>query len=132
MIRRLLRLAKCSGLGGTVLPGSPAAFGKLIAGAPPRYGTWTIFTSAIIWNSSPVRCVVLPLPTEAIPTLLGLPFAYAMNSGTVLAGNDGCTTMTVDTLAILATGAMSRIKLKLSLSYDVALVALSEVTMRSV
>jgi len=39
-----------------------------------------------------------------------------MNSGTVLAGNDGWTTMTLCSRLMLATGAMSRMKLKLSLS----------------
>ena len=39
-----------------------------------------------------------------------------MNSGTVLAGTDGLTTMTMGTRMMLATGAMSRMKLKLSLS----------------
>ena len=32
------------------------------AGAEPRYGTCWNFTSAISWNSSEVRCDVVPLP----------------------------------------------------------------------
>src|SRR5271168_1058204 len=39
-----------------------------------------------------------------------------MNSGTVLAGTDGLTAMTYDPTPMLATGAMSRMKLKLRLS----------------
>jgi hypothetical protein len=39
-----------------------------------------------------------------------------MNSGTDLAGKDGLTCMTNGARMMLATGAMSRIKLKLSLS----------------
>ena len=39
-----------------------------------------------------------------------------MNSGTVLAGNDGLTTITSGARMIVATGAMSRTKLKLSFS----------------
>ena len=46
-----------------------------------------------------------------------------MNSGTVLAGNEGFTSRTIGTRMMLATGAMSRMKLKLSLSYSVALIA---------
>src|SRR3981189_3518597 len=38
-----------------------------------------------------------------------------MNSGTVLAGTDGCSRMTIGTRMMPATGAMSGIKLKLSL-----------------
>src|SRR3989442_956562 len=44
-----------------------------------------------------------------------------MNSGTVVAGTDGCTTITYDTRMIPLTGAMSRIKLKLRFVYRVAL-----------
>jgi DNA-binding transcriptional LysR family regulator len=46
-----------------------------------------------------------------------------MNSGTVLAGTDGFITMTWNSRVIVATGAMSRITLKLSLSCSVALIA---------
>jgi hypothetical protein len=47
-----------------------------------------------------------------------------MNSGTASAGTDGFTTMTKGKRLILATGAMSGMKLWLSLSYNVALIAL--------
>jgi hypothetical protein len=39
-----------------------------------------------------------------------------MNSGTVLAGNEGLTSITLAALEMPATAAMSRMKLKLSLS----------------
>jgi hypothetical protein len=42
-----------------------------------------------------------------------------MNSGTVLAGNEGCTSKTPIPRTMLATGAMSRTKSKLSLSYRI-------------
>src|SRR6476660_5196346 len=45
-----------------------------------------------------------------------------MNSGNVLAGTDGCTSTTRGP-RIMPTTAMSRTKLKLSLSYNVALIA---------
>ena len=44
-----------------------------------------------------------------------------MNSGTVLAGTDGFTSMTNGKRSMLATGAMLRMKLKLRLSYNAAL-----------
>src|SRR5215472_7179556 len=47
-----------------------------------------------------------------------------MNSGMLLAGTDGFTTMTFGKRTMAATGAMSRMKLKLRLSYSVALIAL--------
>jgi hypothetical protein len=65
----------------------------------------------IILNSSPATWVEFPIPADAMLILPGLALAYAMNSGTVLAGTDGCTSMTRGTLATLATGAMSRMKL---------------------
>src|SRR5829696_5617130 len=56
---------------------------------------------------------MLPGPPEAMLILPGLVFAYAMNSGTDFAGNDGFTTTTPGLRRKLATGAMSRIKSKL-------------------
>src|SRR5262249_53886644 len=49
-----------------------------------------------------------------------------MNSRTVLAGTDGFTTRTWGPRRTPATGAMSRMKLKLSFSYNVALGAWTE------
>src|SRR5262249_54796781 len=48
--------------------------------------------------------------------LAGIRLAYAMNSGSVLAGNDGWTTKTPNPVCVLATGAISRRISKLSLS----------------
>ncbi|CFP65256.1 Uncharacterised protein [Bordetella pertussis] len=35
-----------------------------LAGPPPRYGTCVILTCAVVLNSSPARCMVLPVPDE--------------------------------------------------------------------
>ena len=56
------------------------------------------------------------MPPEAKLILPGLALAYVMNSGTVLAGTEGCTTITAGSRLRLATGVMSRMKLKLSFS----------------
>jgi hypothetical protein len=87
---------------------------------------------AIILNSSPARWVEVPVPPDATLSLPALSLAYAMNSGRLLTGIDGCTTMTLGTRISPATGAMSRMKLKLSFSYSVALIALAALTSRSV
>ena len=55
-----------------------------------------------------------------------------MNSGTVLAGTDGFTTITFGTRMTPAIGTMSRIKLKLRLSWSVALIVFAAVTNNSV
>jgi hypothetical protein len=55
-----------------------------------------------------------------------------MNSGTVLAGTEGLTTMTSGTRMMPAPGATSRTTLKLSFSYSVALIACVVATKRSV
>jgi hypothetical protein len=56
------------------------------------------------------------MPVDPMLTLPGLALAQAINSGMVLAGTDGFTTMRVGNRTMPATGAMSRMKLKLSLS----------------
>ena len=75
-----------------------------------------MLTPAIILNNSPVTCGVLPVPTDAMLILPGLAVANVMNSGTVLAGTDRLTSKTFARRMMGATGAMSRMKLKLSLS----------------
>jgi hypothetical protein len=75
---------------------------------------------------------MLPGPPDAMLILPGLAFAYTMNSATDFAGNDWFTTITPGLRRKLATGAMSRIKSKLSFSKSVALNALVDVTCRSV
>ena len=62
----------------------------------------------IIRNSSPLRWLKFPVPLEPRFILPGLALAYAMNSGTVLAANDGFTSRTKESLLMLATGTMSR------------------------
>jgi hypothetical protein len=64
--------------------------------------------------------------------LPALALASAMNSGTVLAGTDGLTTVTYGSLPRLATDAMSRMNSKFSLSLSVALIAFGTPTNRSV
>src|SRR3954471_16035677 len=55
-----------------------------------------------------------------------------MNSGIVLAGTDGCTISTIGTLAMAATGAMSRTNSKFNLEYSAALIAFGAPTNSSV
>src|ERR1700682_1197940 len=81
-------------------------------GASPRYGTWAIVRPAIRLNSSPATWPVEPTPPEPILVLPGLLLAYAMNSANVLAGDAGFTDMMSRAHSMLATGAMSRAKLK--------------------
>ena len=76
------------------------------------------------WNKPPTADMLVAIRSVdgkrvakiAILILPGLALAYAMNSGTVLAGNDGWTAITLVVRMMLAIGARSRIKLKLSLS----------------
>src|SRR5262249_7300692 len=102
------------------------------AGAVPRYGTWTKLTSAIILNSSPDIWLEVPIPGEAKLILQVLDLEKAMTSATDLTGTDELTPRTLGTKKILATGAMSRIKLKLRLSYKDGLIRLPAATRRSV
>src|SRR5207249_9708347 len=90
-------------------------------GPEPRYGTCSRSTPAIILNSSPATWEVEPLPNDAMVILVGLALAWATNSGTVLAGTDGCTSRTSAERLRPATIARSRFKLTLSLSNSVAL-----------
>src|SRR5262244_1518354 len=87
---------------------------------------------AIIVNSSPNTWPGVPMPPDAMLSLAGLALAWAMSSGTVVAGTDGFTTMTLGTRVNPATGAISRMKLKLSLLYRVVLTAFVVVTKSSV
>ena len=45
---------------------------SVAASAPPRYGTWTMSMPAMVLNSSPARCDVVPLPADAKKTRPGL------------------------------------------------------------
>jgi hypothetical protein len=67
-------------------------------------------------NNSPAMCGVVPLPADAILTLPGFALVYAISSGIVLTDTDGLTTTTRPTRIMPATGAISRMKLKLSFS----------------
>ena len=54
----------------------------------------------------------MPLPDEAMLTLLGLALQQAMNSATVFTGRALVTVITLGVRTIPATGVMSRMKLK--------------------
>src|SRR5262249_11114930 len=91
-----------------------------------------MLTPVIILNSSPATCGAVPMPADATVILPGLALARAINSATVVAGTDGCASNTNGYQASPATGAISRLKLKLSFSYNEVLIAFAEVTRRSV
>jgi hypothetical protein len=78
------------------------------------YGTCSIWQPVSDLNNSPERCTEVPLPDDAMLILPGLALQYAMNSATVLAGNDGVTSITLGVRTRPATGAISRMTLKLS------------------
>ena len=73
-------------------------------------------TPVIILNSSPAKWLGVPLPADAKLILPRLALAWSMNSGSVLAGTDKFTSITCGWRMMLATGAMSRMKLKPSFS----------------
>src|SRR5438105_1460154 len=83
------------------------------------------------WKSSPSRSE-LPLATDAISMIPGVAWASAMNSGTDAAGTEGWTSITFRTRRIPAIAALSRMKLKFSLSNNVALIALGGAATSSV
>ena len=58
-------------------------------------------------NSSPERCVDVPVPDEAKVILPGFALAWAMNSVTDLAGEEFGTTMRLGYRQISVTGAKS-------------------------
>jgi len=91
-----------------------------------------MLTPVIILNSSPATCGAVPMPADATVILPGLALARAINSATVVAGTDGCASNTNGYQASPATGAISRLKLKLSFSYNEVLIAFAAVTRRSV
>ena len=70
-----------------------------------------MLTPVIILNRSPERWSPVPTPDDAKLILPGLALAYAMSSGTVFGGSDGCNKRTWGKRLMLATGAMSRMKL---------------------
>ncbi|MNV52014.1 hypothetical protein D3C71_1440860 [compost metagenome] len=53
------------------------------AGLLPLYGTCVMRVPVMVWNSSPDRCVDVPLPVEAMLTVLGFAFRYLIRSATV-------------------------------------------------
>ena len=84
-------------------------------------------TPAIILNSSPVARVVVPLPVEAGVDPAGIGARRrAMNSGTVVAGTEGLSTMMLGAASTGAIGAMSRKNTKLSFGQRLALIRTPE------
>ena len=79
-------------------------------------------------NNSPDKCTEVPLPDDAMFTLVGLALQYAINSATFFTGRLLVTTITLGVRTIPATGVMSRIKLKFSFLYRVALMPLAGLT----
>jgi hypothetical protein len=71
------------------------------------YGTWVQVTPVIDRNSSPARCVKLPLPAEATLIAPGFALASAINSPMFFTGRDGLTMTTIGVDATIATGARS-------------------------
>ncbi len=67
----------------------------------------TIFILAIVRNSSPDRCAVLPLPPEPNDNSPGRAFASAINSRTDLTGSDGCTIRMFGATATMVIGTKS-------------------------
>src|SRR6185437_14911588 len=63
------------------------------AGPMPRYCTATISMPVIVLNSSPKSPELLPAPDDAMSILPAWAFAWAMNSLTVFAGDEGPTTI---------------------------------------
>ena len=74
------------------------------AGPAPLYGMCTNWMPVSVRSNSPARCPADPLPGEAKLRSFGRAFAIAMNSLTVRAGKDGCTTKTWGAFPSSATG----------------------------
>ena len=85
---------------------SPAS-SACVAGAPPLNGMCTTSVPVSTLNSSPARWPALPLLPEPNASLPGLALAYAMNSFTLLTGDDALTTSTLGVTAISVIGAKS-------------------------
>ena len=83
------------------------AITEAIAGPAPPNGTCATSSASDMRNCSPVRCVVVPAPGEAILYLPGLALMSATNSLTVFAGTEGLTESTVAELTASVTAAKS-------------------------
>ena len=75
----------------------------------PLYGICTMFTPTALLYISPLICDWMPLPPEPKLSWPGLAFSRAVNSATVLAAIDGCTTSTWPAAATIEIGAKSLI-----------------------
>ena len=81
------------------------ATSSIAAGPAPRKGTWMPSVPVSWWNHTPERCGDCPTPGEPKECRPGLAFSQATNSGTVVAGTEGCTTSTFGPRIMLQTGA---------------------------
>src|SRR6185503_14159348 len=92
-------------------------------GALPLYGTCRSLIPAIAANSSPPRCVALPVPAEGYVSSPGLAFAAAMSSVIDLIGDAGGTATISGLEPTMVTGAKLLIESYGSFGYSVALIA---------
>jgi len=61
----------------------------MLPGAPPLYGTATIFVPVMYMKSSAAMCVLVAMPLVATLSCPGLALASAVSSFTDLAGTAG-------------------------------------------
>src|SRR5438874_8297739 len=80
---------------------------SVTAGALPLYGMCTMSVFVRYVNIAPDMWMLVPLPLEAYVYLPGFFFASSITSLTLRGGNDGCTTSTLLSETIGATGARS-------------------------
>ncbi len=80
----------------------------VVASGGPLNGTCSIFTSAIILNTSAAKCAELPMPGELKVSLPGCARASAIRPLTSCTGNDGCTDNANAVITTSDTGAKSR------------------------
>src|SRR4051812_7799411 len=74
----------------------------------PLNGMWVKFTPACDLNASMVMWWIEPLPEDAYASGCGEALAKAINSVTLVAGTEGCTTSHIVVATESVTGASSR------------------------
>ena len=74
-----------------------------VAGLLPLYGTCKTSTPAAWRSISPARWTMVPLPDEPYESFPGFALSSAINSGTLWALVEGCTTSMSGVEAIMAT-----------------------------
>src|SRR4051794_7848829 len=101
-------------------------------GAAPRYGTCTISTPAIILNNSPATWGADPLPCRRHVDLARIGLGISDELRNRRSGNRRIDLHDEGGANNASDRAMSRMKLKLSFSYSVALIAFGAPAKRSV